>query len=246
MQEVQYFLSFILYIGLIINLAWITIFLLWKTRIRSKEKGKIDGYLLFISLFFCCVFIGAIIRFYYMYIYTLGDINMFFEAFFDPAFRDTHPFYAKMVIIYGLFVMYSMGCITFAVEHYVYRKTRHILSIATVIYLSILSPLILIMPYNHSITKMVVNFPLLLAGITIMILMIIYVKVALNSSGIRRKKAIFLIVGFLLFFGGLSLNSQILMLYLGITTINIVWTIALVFNIASLVVFYGSYVQQPD
>ncbi len=246
MQEVQYYLSFILYIGLLINLAWITIFLLWKTRIRSKAKGKFDGYLMFVSLFFLFVFIGSLIRFCYMYIYTLGDINTFFVAFFDPTFRQSNPIYAKLVIIYGLLVMYAMGCITFAVEHYVYQKTRHVLSIAAVIYLSILSPLVLILPYEHSITTMVVNFPFVLAFITIMIVMIIYVKVAWQSSGIRRRKAIFLLLGFLLFFGGLAINSQIIMIAIGLDTLNTVWTVALVFNIASLIVFYGSYVEQSD
>jgi len=181
-----------------------------------------------------------------MYIYTLGDINMFFDAFFNPAYRDSHPIYAKLVIIYGLLVMYSVGCITFAVEHYVYQKTRHILSIATVIYLSILSPLVLILPYDHSITLMVVNFPFILAGITIIFVIGIYVKVALSSSGIRRKKALYLILGFLLFFGGLALNSQILIIALGLFNINNVWAVALVFNIASVILFYGSYVKQPD
>ena len=246
MQEVQYYLSFILYIGLLINFIWITIFLLWKTRIRSKAKGKIDGYLLFIWLFFCFILIAAVVRFFYMYVYTLGDINMFFEAFFDPAFRDSHPIYAKLVIIYGLLVMYAVCCITFAVEHYVYQKTRHVLTIVTVIYLSILSPLVLALPYDHSITTTVVNFPFLLAGITIMAVMAIYVKVALNSSGIRRKKAIYLIFGFLLFFGGLMFNSQILMIAIGLYSLETPWIIALAFNIGSLILFYGSYVKPSD
>ncbi len=246
MQDVQYLLSFILYIVLLVNLGWITIFLFWKTKVRSSAKGKIDGYLLFISLFFCLILIGSIIRLYYMYIYTWGDVNMFFEAFIDPAFRDSHPLYAKMVILYGLFVMYAIAAMTFPVEHYVYKKTRHVLTIAQVIYLSILTPVILILPYTHSITKAVVNFPIIMGIITIMLLVAIYIKVAWGSSGITRKKAIYQTIGFLLFFGGIMFNSQVLMLAFGFYTVDLVWVIGVVFIVAILILFYGSYVKQPD
>jgi len=247
MQEIIYYtLSFIFNLLLLIITCGITIFFFWKTKVKSKLKGKFDGYFFLMAIFFLFMTIGFAIYFYNMFFYLPSDINTFFEAFFSPNFRILNQIFAKLVILYGLIIVYGIGFLTLAVEHYVYKKTRHVFSILTFSYLIIISPFLIILQYEHFLTTISIDIPIVIAIITLIILMGIYLHLAWNSTGLIRKKSICISLGFFLFFGGIMFNSQIIMNAMGFYGLNRVWIIPLWFIIAILVLFYGAYVKYTE
>ena len=238
MQELHYYISFVCYIVLLVIITGFTVFFFWKTKKSSELKGQRDGYLLLIAFFFLCMTIAFYIRFYYRYIYP-EDIDMFFESFFNSDFRYTHPFYASMVVIQGLIMIVGIGFITLAAEHYIYTKTKHILAIILFAYVIILSPFLIILPYDHTTVTYFMNIPIILSAIVLFVIMAIYLNLARRSAGSIRKKSILIAVGFFLFFAGLFLSAQVVMDAMGGAGPDRVWTVALFYNAGLIALFYG-------
>lgn len=209
----------------------ISIFFFQKTRLNSKQRGKFDGYHFLIMIFFLIQFFAFIIRFYFMFIYP--PMIDFAAAFLDPAYRVTHLDYEKLVAVHIMLIFIGFGTITLAIEHYIYKKTHHLLCIL----IFITAPFLVILPYNFAV--LLQNLPIVITLVSIVIMMLFYAHLARKSSGTIRWKAIYITIGFLLFFIGIVMNSQSIMLAMQLLTLNLVWLTPLWFLMALLILFYG-------
>jgi hypothetical protein len=232
MQDVYFSSGLIFYLILIVVTLLISTFFLQKTRFNSKQRGKFDGYHFLIAIFFLIQFIAFIIRFYFMFIYP-PDMTVFVNSFMDPAFRATHLDYEKLVAIHIMLVFIGFGTITLAIEHYIYKRTHHLLCI--LIYIT--APILVILPYNLAV--LLQNLPIVITICSVFIMMGFYANLARKSHGTIRWKAIYITIGFLLFFMGIIMNSQSIMLTLHLLTLNLVWLSPLWFMLALLILFYG-------
>jgi len=176
--------------------------------------------------------ISFIIRFYFTFIYP-NNITQFEESLIDPLFRISHPDYEKLVATHIMLLFIGIGLITLAIEHYVYKKTHKILAI--LIFLT--APLLVVVPYEIAVKLQII--PILITIISIIIMVGVYLNLAWKSTGTIRWKSTYIAVGFLLFFGGIMLNSQTIMDAIDLLTINLVWVVPIWFMVALLVLFYG-------
>ncbi|MDD1777160.1 MAG: hypothetical protein LUQ65_03255 [Candidatus Helarchaeota archaeon] len=167
-----------------------------------------------------------------MFIYP-PNMTVFVDAFLDPAFRVAHLDYEKMVAIHIMLIFIGFGTIALAIEHYIYKKTHHLLCI--LIYIT--APFLVILPYNLAV--LLQNLPIVITLVSIVIMIGFYASLARKSSGTIRWKAIYITFGFLLFFLGIVLNSQSIMLAMHLLTLNLVWLSPVWFSLALLILFYG-------
>jgi hypothetical protein len=232
MQEVYFYTGLILYLILIVVTLVISFFFFQKTRFNSKQRGKFDGYHFLIAIFFLIQFFSFIVRFYFMFIYP-SNMTVFIDAFRDPAFRAAHLDYEKLVAIHIMLIFLGFGTLTLAIEHYIYKRTRHLLCI--LIYIT--APILVILPYNLAV--LLQNVPIFTAIFSMLIMIGFYANLARKSSGTIRWKAIYITIGFLLFFMGIVMNSQSIMLALHLYTLHLVWLSPIWFMLALLILFYG-------
>lgn len=232
MQEAYFYSGLIFYLILIVVTLLISIFFFQKTRSNSKQRGKFDGYHLLIAIFFLIQFFSFIVRFYFMFIYP-PNMADFQTAFLYPTYRIAHLDYEKLVAIHIMLIFIGFGTITLAIEHYIYKRTHHLLCI--LIYIT--APFLVILPYNSAV--LLQNLPIVITLLSVFIMMGFYANLARKSSGTIRWKAIYITIGFLLFFIGIVMNSQSIMLAMHLYTLNLVWLTPLWFMMALLILFYG-------
>ncbi len=240
MQEFYYYIGFILYILLCVATLAFSVFFFRKMRQNTRRLNKFDGYHFLIFTFFLLIFASFIIRIYFMFFYPQGDMAVFVEAFLDPNFRLSHLDYEKLVAIHVMLEFMGFGTIALAIEHYIYKKTRKLL--AVLIYAT--SPLLVVLPYNLVIILQYI--PIFITIVSIFIMIGFYANLARKSSGVIRRKAAYIAIGFLLFFGGILINSQSIMMLMFNYTLNFVWIVPIWFMMALLVLFYGYQKQEPE
>jgi len=236
MWELYFYMSLTLYLILIIITFGISIFFFYKTQINSKSRGKFDGYNFLIGIFFLIQFFAFLVRFYFMFIYPKGDMSIFNDAFLDPLFRESHWDYEKLVAIHIMLIFIAFGTISLAIEHYIYKKTHHLLCI--LIYIT--APILVVLPYSLAVVAQYI--PIFVTIISILIMIGFYTNLARKSRGIIRSKSTYIALGFLLFFGGIMINSQTIMISLftyKYYTLNFAWIAPIWFILALLILFYG-------
>ena len=233
MWELQFYLGLTLYLILIIITFAISIFFFRKTRTNSKARGKFDGYNCLIGIFFLIQSVAFIVRLYFMFIYPQGDMNVFYNSLMDPPYRALHWDYEKLVAIHIMLIFIAFGTISLAIEHYIYKKTHHLLCI--LIYAT--APILVILPYDLAVVAQ--NIPIFTTIISTFIMIGFYTNLARKSSGAIRRKSTYIALGFLLFFGGILINSQSIMTAMHLYTINTSWVVPIWFALALVILFYG-------
>jgi len=233
MYELQFYAGLTLYLILIIVTFGISIFFFRKTRNNSKVRGKFDGYNFLIGIFFLIESVSFIVRFYFMFIYPQGDMSVFYDSLTAPSFRADHWDYEKLVAIHIMLVFIAFGTISLAIEHYIYKKTHHLLCI--LIYST--APILVILPYNLAVVAQ--NIPIVITIISVLIMIGFYTNLARKSTGAIRRKSTYIAIGFMLFFGGIVINSQSIMTAIHLYTINQAWVAPIWFMLALLILFYG-------
>ncbi len=233
MQELYFYTSLTFYLILIIITAAISIFFFRKTRINSKLRKKLDGYNFLIGIFFLIQVFAFIIRVYFMFIYPQGNMTTFLDSILDPNFRATHLDYEKLVALHIMLIFIAFGTISLAIEHYIYKKTHHLLCI--LIYAT--APFLVIFPYN--IAVLLQYLPIIVTIMSVLIMIGFYTNLARKSSGAIRRKSTYIAIGFLLFFMGILVNSQSIMMALHLYTLHVIWVVPIWFTVALLILFYG-------
>jgi len=160
---------------------------------KRDEKGS-NIFFLLISLFFFCIGIAYLFRLYFMFCIPT---NFYDEIIYRhlQITRDLSKYHA-FIIYLGYAFLSAAG------EYSLYKKrTKFIFSIA----IAISSTILIILPYELSLSFHIV--PIVISAATIYILIITYLYLAVKHTGYVRKYLLIIAAGLFIFLIGQLFNN---------------------------------------
>ncbi len=183
----------VLFISFVAIMIIFSVFFVKRAHESSQQRVSNDVYGYGIAFFYLLISIGYIIRTYFMFF--LPDeftfiYNLTSSGRLDPSvqlFWQVHMF----VVFLGI------SLLMIGVENQVFTKSHYFFSIISLVF----APLLVILPYD--LAHLIYFFPM---GTPIVII-IIYLYVGIQNPGSIRKNSFAIVVGWLVFVLGITLNS---------------------------------------
>jgi hypothetical protein len=195
---------FIMFVSLLL-VGSLILFIKAKKNSRTLEKVDIYGYC--VAFFFLFIAIGYIIRIEFMFFIASNEAEFLIQMTATERSGSLLPAYnldgrldllRNLWVAHMIFSFIGIGLLMFATEYKILNKKSKF--ILTVIAIGPL-PVILFLPYLIAQNFFYISY------IAPIIWLLVYVNLAIKSTGSVRKNSIFLLIGFTIFIVGILLNS---------------------------------------